>query len=69
VDELAAGRGAWGLFSWSTTGASLADAWPIKPDVVLEGGTAAKNSKGEIEYPLFEPRSSAFARGDERWRA
>lgn len=39
------------LSPWSTTGVSFADAWPIKPDVVLEGGNVVKNGKGEIDFP------------------
>lgn len=36
------------LSPWSTTGVTFADAWPIKPDVVFEGGNVVKNSKGEV---------------------
>lgn len=39
------------LSPWSTTGVAFADAWPIKPDVVLEGGNVAKNARGEIDFP------------------
>jgi len=42
------------LSPWSTTGVSLADAWPIKPDVVLEGGNVVKNGKGEIDFPCAD---------------
>jgi hypothetical protein len=30
---------------------SFVDAWPIKPDVVFEGGNVVKNSSGEIDFP------------------
>lgn len=36
------------LSPWSTTGTAFADAWPIKPDVVFEGGNVVKNARGEI---------------------
>lgn len=39
------------LSPWSTTGLVFADAWPIKPDVVFEGGNVVKNAKGEIDFP------------------
>lgn len=39
------------LSPWSTTGVVFADAWPIKPDVVFEGGNVAKNSNDEIDFP------------------
>jgi hypothetical protein len=39
------------LSPWSTTGVTFADAWPIKPDVVFEGGNVVKNAKGEIDFP------------------
>ncbi len=42
------------LSPWSTTGVSFADAWPIKPDVVFEGGNVVKNTKGEIDFPCPE---------------
>lgn len=29
----------------------LSDAWPIKPDVVFEGGNIVKNAKGEVNFP------------------
>lgn len=41
-----------GEFSpWSTTGVVFADAWPIKPDVVFEGGNVVTNAKGEVDFP------------------
>lgn len=39
------------LSPWSTTGVTFADAWPIKPDVVFEGGNVVKNAKGDISFP------------------
>lgn len=39
------------LSPWSTTGVSFAETWPIKPDVVLEGGNLVCNSRGEIDFP------------------
>lgn len=39
------------LSPWSTTGVTFADAWPIKPDVVFEGGNIVKNANGEIDFP------------------
>jgi len=42
------------LSPWSTTGVVFADAWPTKPDVVLEGGNVLKNGDGEIDFPCPE---------------
>lgn len=39
------------LSPWSTTGVIFADAWPIKPDVVFEGGNVATNASGAIDFP------------------
>jgi hypothetical protein len=39
------------LSPWSTTGVTFAKAWPIKPDVVFEGGNVVKNTRGEVNYP------------------
>lgn len=58
------------LSPWSTTSVSFADAWPIKPDVVFEGGNVVKRSDGEISFPCeelsllsthFKPAERAFA--------
>jgi hypothetical protein len=38
------------LSPWSTTGVTFAPAWPIKPDVVFEGGNVVKNGRGDIDY-------------------
>ncbi len=39
------------LSPWSTTGVTFADTWPIKPDVVFEGGNVVKNARGEVNFP------------------
>lgn len=36
------------LSPWSTTSVTFAPTWPIKPDVVFEGGNAATNAGGEV---------------------
>ncbi len=57
------------LSPWSTTGVTFAAAWPIKPDVVFEGGNIVKNLKGEIDFPCpdlsllstyFRPADKSF---------
>lgn len=57
------------LSPWSTTGVVFADAWPIKPDVVFEGGNVVKNAKGEVDFPCpdlcllsthYRPAQKAF---------
>lgn len=57
------------LSPWSTTGVTFSDAWPIKPDVVFEGGNVVKNAKGEVDFPCpdlsllstyFKPAGKAF---------
>lgn len=57
------------LSPWSTTGVTFADAWPIKPDVVFEGGNIVKNGKGEVNFPCpdlsllstyFKPAEKSF---------
>lgn len=42
------------LSPWSTTGRTFADAWPLKPDIVFEGGNIAKNGRDEVNYPCPE---------------
>jgi Subtilase family len=42
------------LSPWSLTGVAFADAWPIKPEVVFEGGNVVKNAKGEISFPCLD---------------
>jgi hypothetical protein len=57
------------LSPWSTTGVTFADAWPIKPDVVFEGGNVVKNAKGAVDFPCpdlsllsthFKPADKSF---------
>lgn len=57
------------LSPWSTTGVTFAEAWPIKPDVVFEGGNAVKNAAGEVRIDCadlhmlstyFRPQLKAF---------
>lgn len=57
------------LSPWSTTGVTFAEAWPIKPDVVFEGGNVVKNAVGAINYGCpdlsllsthFKPASKPF---------
>jgi hypothetical protein len=57
------------LSPWSTTGVVFADAWPIKPDVVFEGGNVVKNGKGDLDFPCpdvcllsthFQPTRKSF---------
>lgn len=42
------------LSPWSTTGVTFADAWPIKPDVVMEGGNVITNAAGEYDFPCVD---------------
>lgn len=42
------------LSPWSTTGVVFADAWPIKPDVVFEGGNVVKNARDEVDFPCAD---------------
>ena len=37
------------LSPWSTTSVVFAQAWPIKPDVVFEGGNVLRNALGKVE--------------------
>jgi hypothetical protein len=39
------------LSPWSTTGVTFGDSWPIKPDVVFEGGNVVTNARGEVDFP------------------
>jgi hypothetical protein len=39
------------LSPWSTTSVSFEPAWPIKPDVVFEGGNVVRNGKAEVDFP------------------
>jgi hypothetical protein len=40
------------LSPWSTTSVSFAAPWPIKPDVVAEGGNLGVNSEGNVDFPI-----------------
>jgi len=40
------------LSPWSTTSVSFASPWPIKPDVVFEGGNVVCNDQGEVDFPV-----------------
>lgn len=42
------------LSPWSTTGVTFATDWPIKPDVVMEGGNVAVSPAGEVEHPVAD---------------
>jgi subtilisin family serine protease len=57
------------LSPWSTTGVTFADAWPVKPDVVFEGGNVVMNSDKEFGFPCsdvcllsthYQPAQKAF---------
>lgn len=39
------------LSPWSTTSVTFAAEWPVKPDVVYEGGNVVKNGRGEVDFP------------------
>ena len=41
------------LSPWSTTSVTFQDLWPIKPDVVFEGGNVARNGN-DIDFPVPE---------------
>lgn len=58
------------LSPWSTTGVVFGEAWPIKPDVVFEGGNIVKNAAGELDFPCadlclltthYRPAEKSFA--------
>lgn len=57
------------LSPWSTTSVTFADAWPMKPDVVVEGGNVVKNAEGDVDFPCpdlsllsthFKPAEKSF---------
>lgn len=57
------------LSPWSTTSVSFARTWPIKPDVVFEGGNVVANGDAEVDFPVpdlcllstyFKPADKAF---------
>lgn len=40
------------LSPWSTTSVGFATPWPVKPDIVAEGGNIVRNGIGEIDFPV-----------------
>ncbi len=57
------------LSPWSTTSVTFARQWPIKPDVVLEGGNIVYNEQDEVDFPCpdlcllsthYNPAEKAF---------
>lgn len=42
------------LSPWSTTSVTFAKPWPLKPDVVFEGGNVVHNGNGEIDFPCLD---------------
>lgn len=42
------------LSPWSTTSVMFARQWPIKPDIVMEGGNVVCNDAGEIDFPCHD---------------
>ena len=42
------------LSPWSTTSVGFQTGWPMKPDVVFEGGNAAINANQEIDQPVAD---------------
>lgn len=39
------------LSPWSTTSMVFQKAWPLKPDVVFEGGNIVRNATGDVDFP------------------
>ncbi len=39
------------LSPWSTTSVAFAPQWPLKPDVVFEGGNVVRNAAGDVDFP------------------
>jgi len=57
------------LSPWSTTSLVFESAWPLKPDVVFEGGNVVHNGAGEVDFPCddltlltthYEPHAKPF---------
>lgn len=57
------------LSPWSTTSVSFREIWPIKPDIVFEGGNAAHDGNGNLEDGVgdlcllstyFQPANRSF---------
>jgi len=58
------------LSPWSTTSLTFAEPWPVKPEVVFEGGNLAHDGNGNIDFPIpdlsllsthFRPNEHLFA--------
>jgi hypothetical protein len=58
------------LSPWSTTSLTFAEPWPIKPEVVFEGGNVGRDGADNIDFPIpdlsllsthFRPAERAFA--------
>ncbi len=39
------------LSPWSTTSVAFEKGWPLKPDVVFEGGNVVRNAQGQTDFP------------------
>jgi len=57
------------LSPWSTSSVTFTRQWPIKPDIVMEGGNVVCNDSGDIDFPChdlnlltthFEPSRQIF---------
>ncbi len=42
------------LSPWSTTSVGFAASWPIKPDVVAEGGNIVVDGQGNLDFPVAD---------------
>jgi hypothetical protein len=42
------------LSPWSTTSVSFQKQWPIKPDIVMEGGNVVCNDAGAVDFPCHD---------------
>lgn len=42
------------LSPWSTTSVTFTKQWPLKPDVVFEGGNVVRNAKDEVDFPCAD---------------
>jgi hypothetical protein len=40
------------LSPWSTTWLTFGEPWPVKPEVVFEGGNVAHDGNGNIDFPI-----------------
>jgi hypothetical protein len=55
---------AGGLSPFSTTSATWEPHWPLKPDVLFEGGNAAKNALGAVWMPSLSLLTSYYKPGE-----